>query len=181
MRRILKFLGTYIALTAIVIVGALQLSSCDRMPWNYDTAKSDSVLVAEQVEAIINPQFTTVQDIIEFRQRTDEGFVVDSIFRALPESVLSNVAAVLIKKDGSVDKKSIVKEYKANKGVYDNLPPAPISKTEATKDTVDLSSTDLGTRQSDKKVISTSYTYRTDTVNGKPVKIQIKTEESYAD
>lgn len=174
-----KFLGGYfviaLLLTVTVMVG------CKNAPWsnpnNYDTA-NDSVLVAQQVEAIVNPQFTTVQEIVDFRQQTNEGFTIDSIFRAIPEQVLHNVASVLIKKNGTVDKKSIVEEYRANSAVYDNLPATTQQPANTTQE-VDLNATDLGNRRSESDVISTSYQYRTDTINGKPVKIQIKKEESY--
>ena len=58
--------------------------------------------------------------------------------------------------------------------VYNNLP----KSTTAPVNTVDKSATDLGSRH-DSNVISTSYNYRTDTINGKPVKIRITTTESY--
>ena len=179
LRNLGRFLGGYFVFLLLLIVTFMV--GCKNAPWshpdNYDTA-NDSVLVAQQVEAIVNPQFTTVQEIVNFRQQTNEGFTVDSIFRAMPEQVLHNVAAVLIKKNGTVDKKSVVEEYRANSTVYDNLPATSLQSTNAATE-VDLSATDLGSRRNESDVISTSYNYRTDTVNGKPVKIQIKKEESY--
>lgn len=174
-----KFLGGYICVLLLAAIAIMV--SCKGAPWstpnNYDTA-GDSVLVAQQVEAIVNPQFTTVQEVVNFRQQTNEGFTIDSIFSAIPEQVLNNVASVLIKKNGIVDKKSIVKEYQANSAIYDNLP-ASTQQPANTTQNVDLNATDLGNRCSNSDVISTSYQYRTDTVNGRPVKIQIKKEESY--
>ena len=85
---------------------------------------------------------------------------------------------MLLKKSGTIDKKSIIEEYRANSTVYDNLP-VP-QQSNATTQEIDLGSTDLGSRQNQTDIISTSYQYRTDTINGKPVKIQIKKEESYA-
>lgn len=178
LRNLGRFLGGYFCVLLLAVVTLMV--GCKNAPWsnpnNYDTA-NDSVLVAQQVEAIVNPQFTTVQEIVDFRQQTNEGFTVDSIFRAIPEQVLNNVASVLIKKNGIVDKKSVVEEYRANRAVYDNLPAT--SQPATTTQEVDLNATDLGNKRSESDVISTSYQYRTDTINGKPVKIQIKQEESY--
>ena len=172
-----KFIGGLImgllALT-IIIVG------CKDMPWhgtdNYDTAVEDTICVASMVEDYLNPQFSTVNELVQFRKEVVEEYEIDSIFCSLPEATLKNVASVLIRKYGIVDKRSVVEEYRANISVYDNLP----TTQQTTTKPVDLGATDLGNRQ-DEGIISTSYQYRTDTIDDKPVKIQIKTEESYAD
>lgn len=174
-----KFLVGY--LTAILTVVLLSMASCKKWPTTGPKDYSvDSIFVAEQVEEIVNPTFLTVQEVIQYRIDMNEGLSIDSTFLAMPESVLANVAGVLLNKSVMVNKRSIVEEYRANKGVYNNLPVETSSLPDnAPLQKVDQQSTDLGTRPSG--VISTSYNYRTDTVNGKPIKIQIKTEESYAE
>ncbi len=91
-----RFLGGYTCVLLLVAVAFMV--GCKNAPWsapnNYDTA-SDSVLVAQQVEAIVNPQFTTVQEVLYFRHLTNEGFSIDSVFRALPDLVLNIVASFL--------------------------------------------------------------------------------------
>lgn len=175
-----KFMGAYLIALIVAAIGACTLIGCDRWPRshsdNYDTA--DTTLIAQQVEAIVNPEFTTVEEVIQFRHQTDQGFVIDSIFRSIPEQVLANVATVIIKKHGTLTKKTIAEEYRANMSVYDNLPTSTTALNQQPKE-VDLSSTDLGNRRD--SVIATSYSYRTDTINGKPVKIQIKKEERYVE
>ena len=170
------------------ILGALLLftismfTNCGRAPWSIPDrglTSEDSTTIAQQVDAIVNPQFYTVEDFMLFRNRTSEGYSIDSVFRSIPVTTLYNVASVVLKKNGVIDKKSIVKEYRANHSVYNNLP----TKEESTQDntsatTVDLSSTDLGSRE-EKDIISTSYEYRTDTIDGTLVKVQIKKEEKY--
>lgn len=174
-----RFLGIYLIALTLIVVGACTLTSCDRLvsyPDNYDKA-SDSVLVAQQVEAIANPVFETVKEVILYRYQADQGATIDSIFSALTDEQVKNVSTVVINRDGCATKKAIVEEYRANNTVYDNLPTASQSANVSQK--VDLSSTDLGNRRDESDVISTSYQYRTDTINGKPVKIQTKKEESY--
>lgn len=174
-----RFLGIYMIALTLAVVGACTLTSCDRLvsyPDNYDKA-SDSVLVAQQVEAIANPVFETVKEVILYRYQADQGAKIDSIFSALTDEQVKNVSTVVINRDGCATKKAIVEEYRANNTVYDNLPTASQSADVSQK--VDLSSTDLGNRRDESDVISTSYQYRTDTINGKPVKIQTKKEESY--
>lgn len=174
-----RFLGVYMIALTLAVVGVCILTSCDRLvsyPDNYDKA-SDSVLVAQQVEAIANPVFETVKEVILYRYQADQGAKIDSIFSALTDEQVKNVSTVVINRDGCATKKAIVEEYRANNTVYDNLPTASQSANVSQK--VDLSSTDLGNRRDESDVISTSYQYRTDTINGKPVKIQTKKEESY--
>lgn len=159
---------------------ALTLTSvgCKDMPWheqnNYDTAFEDSVCVAHMVEDYMNPQFTSTKDILSFKQTLVEERAIDSIFCSLPDEVLNDVASVLIKKYGIADKRDIVREFNTHADIYLSLP------QEETKKEVDLASTDLGEKQED-NTITTSYKYRVDTIDGKPVKIMIKTEESYVD
>lgn len=174
-----KFLGVYMIILMLAAVGVFTLTSCNNWPSsnpdNYDTA--DSVTVAQQIEAAINPQFTTVQDFVQFRDQVIADLKIDSAFLAMPEQILTNVASVVIKTHGVVTKKAVVEEYRANSAVYDNLPKSTASSND-TANEVDRTATDLGDRR-ESDVISTSYSYRTDTVDGKPVKVQIKKEESY--
>lgn len=177
-----KFLGVYLLSLILAVTSILSLTGCKGWPQsikdNYDVA--DSTAIAEKIEAVVNPSFTTVESIVQFLQDTNVEFTTDSVFRTMPEQVLINVASVLIKKYGNVTKKSIVEEYRANRTVYDNLPATTTPSSTGTEKEVDLSSTDLGNRRSD-DVLSTSYSYRTDTINGKVRKIQIKKEEKYVE
>lgn len=157
------------------------LSSCKNWPGhrslNNDSA--DSTMIAERVEAIINPQFSSVDELIEFRQQTEVGYAIDSTFRVIPEDVLKNVAEVMLKKGVIITKKSVVEEYRAHNGVYDNLPVQPSTEIKDSTKSIDLNATDLGTRQDKEDVFSTTFRFITDTIDGKPVKVQIKEERSY--
>lgn len=173
----LKFIYA-MAITVLSLIVSAVITSCDKRPFNYDTAE-DSVYVAEIVKNVVNPQFTNVSDAVNFQITSREGASIDSAFLAISETTLRNIANVVLQKKGFINKLEIVYEYKAHPDVYDNLPKEQVITSADLKKDVDKTATDLGQRPSG--VISTSYQYRTDTVNGKPVKIQIKTEESYAE
>ena len=163
--------------------GVMLLAACDHLRGinhgdNYDVA-NDSVRIAELFENLSTPQFATVNEAVEYRNNVVLQDSIDAIFMALPEDVLINVASVLMKKNfATITKKDIVDEYARCRNVYDNLPTKAESKSTANAQSVDLAATDLGDKPKD-SVISTSYSFRTDTINGKPVRVKIKTEKSY--
>ena len=171
-----KFLGVYL-LTAI---GALALlTSCDRLqhrPDNYDVA-NDSIKIAEAVDAVINPQFISVMDIVEYRENHNAQLEIDSVFFSLPSSTIQNVASVLFKSNrDAITKKDIVEEFKRCRNVYEKLPANDISKPDsfAKMQSVDRTGTDLGNRSS-KMTRKTQDTV----INGKPMKVIIETTETY--
>lgn len=171
-----KFLGVYL----LALVGAiLFLSSCDRLSQFKSNGDMDSISVAQAIEYAQNPLFVSIEDIVDYRTAYYENKSVDSVFFSLSPATIQNVASVLLDKcPGGITKEDIVKEYKKNQSVYDGLPDAKVTNTAPVKDTaeVDRTATDLGDRR---KIISTRYSMRTDTIDGKPVKITIKTEEYY--
>lgn len=159
-----------VALLAILLV------SCNNSPWfpnrkNYDVSQNDTTIAS----CVVEPQFVSITEVIDFWKDANEAAFVDSVFLSMNENVLRNVTNVLLKNHAFVTKKSIVEEYRANSSIYNNL----IDTTpQTTNNKVDLGATDLGNRRSD-SILSSSVNYRTDTINGHPVKIRIKTEESY--
>lgn len=122
---------------------------------------------------LINPTFLSVDDAVSYHDQLTHGLSIDSVFMSIPKKTLRNVANVCIKNSGSANKQQIVDEYITNAKVYKNLPDQPATDSggsDVTKEEKKLSG-----------VFSTEYNYYTDTVNGKPVKVQVKTEKSYAD
>lgn len=160
----------------VAALGALMLLvSCDKFGScspgdNYDT--NDSAQVAEFINSVTNPQLMSVEEALSLKNNMLEKQAIDSAFLALDNDLISTVTSVLLKKNKTVTKKDILEEYRRCSDVYNNLPKPNTTKT------VDTSATDLGVRH-DTGVISTSYNYRTDTINGKPVKIRITTTEAY--
>lgn len=167
-----------IALVTFVVVaavGSCSLSSCEKMPWSKKAPSMEETvdsLVNAKVKQTVNPIFYSVDEVLVYQDLTNDGNKIDSAFSVMPEDILKNVSHVLLKKYGTATKKDIVMEYYNHKDIYPNLPKSTES---VTKDST-ASTNDKGKKSG---VFSTSYRYKTDTVDGVPVKIQIKEEQSY--
>lgn len=166
-----KFLGVYL-LTAI---GALALlTSCDRLrhrPDNYDVA-NDSIKIAEAVDAVTNPQFISVMDIVEYRENHNTQLEIDSVFFSLPASTIQNVASVLFKKNKtSITKMDIVEEFRRCRSVYENLPEQVTRTVSKDSSAVDKTATDLGQRK-------TTKTTKDTVIDGKAMKLIVETTET---
>lgn len=167
-----KFLGVYL----LTVLGALMLLvSCDKWrhrPDNYDVA-NDSVKIAEAVQNFNNPQFSSVVEIAEYRETHAFALSIDSVFFSLSPKTIEDVSTVLFKSNKtSITKEDIVKEYQRCRNVYDKLPASNDTSAKTTNE-VDRTATDLGNRSE-----VTSISFRTDTINGKPQKIMIRTTET---
>lgn len=178
----MKKLIFFLCCILIATLGFVTFSSCG----GDDMLKTWSKTEIEQIASenassvyfdLVNPQFTNVSDVADYQDTMIEGYSIDSVFKGLPPSVLKRVADVCINKSGSTDRRQIVKEYIKNMSVYANMsredPANEVKKTD--------SATNSGGSDVTKKdgVFETSYSYYTDTINGDPVKVQVKTEKSY--
>lgn len=135
------------------------------------TLTNDTAFIVSQVESIVNPSFSSADEFITHMGIEAENKSLNEAIESMPHSVLRNVATVVLQNNGCITKQLVLNEYNAHKNVYDNLPQEQLSAPNDQKqDSID------GTNR---KIISTSYRYRTDTVNGQHRKVQIKTEESY--
>ena len=121
-------------------------------------------------QAVANPDFLSVEDAVGFKMSQLEADSIKNLYLSIPTQQLQNVAKVLVKKKGIFNMKDVVEEYRGSKQIYDTIT-TPLSTQTAKK--IDTTTTDLGNR----RVLSTNYSMRTDTIDGKPVKIMIKTEE----
>lgn len=175
----LQSFGKLFVICFIAAIGALLLNSCNRLglssPDNYDTADTLQSIVAQQIMDVENPVFIDVNDVLDYQQQQIDNTTTENLFLSLPEYVLKNVAEVLFRKGVVVTKYTIVNEYRRCSDIYNNLPKNAANDS---INEVDKSATDLGDRNAD-KIISSSVKRRTDTINGKPVRIITKTEESY--
>lgn len=150
---------------------SLSLVSCESVsnPFSStEVVKTDSTVVASYVEAIVNPQFESVQEIKMFQSRLVEEYIIDETFRTMPIDVLNNVATVCLKKNVYVTKKDIVSEYRANSSVYDNLSDQSTQSTNLTEQT------DPTTERPAVVAAIVSYHYDIDTIDGKPVKVLVE-------
>lgn len=160
--------------------------SCSGVPGVYPddgvTKEYVDSAVAAGVQNYINPLFSSVDEVLVFKDLTAEGQAVDDAFNAMPEDVLKNVAAVCIKREGHISKRGIVYEYRANSAVYNNL---PTSTDTTSKDTV-TANPNLGTsaggqpyRPDTLPVNETTYTQHDTTIGGKTYKVRTRTEKTY--
>lgn len=195
MKKSFKFLGGYLIGVLLVCIGALiSCTSCSNTGSIFgdeDGVSKEYVdsVVAANIQNLVNPVFTEVDAVLAFKSLSLEGEAIDNAFNELSDELLTNVATVCIRRDGYVSKRGIVYEYRANPGIYDNLP-GP--KDDSTK-------TDAITEESKSDVTSTAaggVSYRPDSnnagpknetsfrqhdtiVNGKPYKVHIKQEKTY--
>ena len=167
-------LSALIALTAFTVAQRNNWLPAPQMN-NFDTG--DSIKVAQIYEQLKSPQMYTLTDVQLLQDKMVEESTVDNLFMSITPDIMRNVVGVLLNTEGFATKESIVKEYRANDGIYNNLP-APATAPETTDSSkVDLSATDLGNRSD--KTISSSFMRHTDTVNGKPVNVITETTKRY--
>ena len=155
-----------LAIAAILITSI----SCEKAPWSQQSDDSNyEISVASEMDAILNPMFSSVKEIKDFRNRLVDEYNTDVCFRSMPDDVLFNVSTVCLKKNTYVTKKDIVEEYRANSDVYNNLETNGPEKTnDAKKDTTVVEGQQLPAPS------SISYHYEIDTINGRPVKTLIE-------
>ena len=129
-----KFIRGVLCLIMLSCV-AFTVSSCDkfRIYTSNDVLEKDSVLIAKKFKALQNPEFKTVDELVYYQSDVKQNFTNDSIFRTIPEQALREIAGVVLKREGFLDKSVIVGEYKDNYDkVYKYLPD---KKQEEAKDT----------------------------------------------
>ena len=141
---------------------------------NFD--EGDSIKVAQVYEQLKSPTMYTIKDVQDLQDQMVHESTVDNLFMSIPPDIIRNVVSVLLNTEGYVTKESIVNEYRANDGIYNNLPTANATEQVDSQE-VDRGATDLGNRSD--KTISTSFTRHTDTVNGKPVNVITETTKRY--
>ena len=99
---------------------AFTVSSCDKLGiyTSNDVMQKDSILITKKFKALQNPEFKTVDELIYYQNDVKQDFTNDSIFKAIPETALREIAGVVLKREGHLDKLLIVGEYKDN---YDKV------------------------------------------------------------
>lgn len=168
------------AITGCVILAGLVMcgmTSCKNtaLPWGEKTPAIEETvdsLVQLAVMDAINPSFESAEQVVVYRDLSLDGESIDSVFKSMSERDLFTVSTVVIKRSGSATKKDIVEEYSSHADIYNNLP-----QSEQQTQNIASNEGDPGAKKDD--VFSTSYRFHTDTVDGQPVKVQIKEEKSY--
>lgn len=176
----------FILFTCAAFVMALGFSACTDStpkPWSKEAIEEIAKESARTVYyELTNPTFNTVDEAVIAQDTYIDGRSIDSTFYSLKPSTLKRVADVCINKNGFADKKAIVGEYLKNISVYSNMSDSvapPTTKDDKSTATDSGGSDVTKDSGSDGKVFSTEYSYHTDTVDGKPVRVQTKVEKSY--
>lgn len=125
-----SMIGAYLVVLLIcVVVGTFCCTSCNKIVKSpteqIDIPDVDSLAIASIKAAIVNPVFETASDVLVFRNNKIEESRVDSLFLTLPDKTLLDVYSVCSKKYDSVNKFTMMDEYRANRQVYDNLSSTP--------------------------------------------------------
>ena len=121
---------------------AFTVSSCDKLGiyTSNDVMQKDSILITKKFKALQNPEFKTVDELIYYQNDVKQDFTNDSIFKAIPQTALREIAGVVLKREGHLDKLLIVGEYKDNYDkVYKYLPD---KKQEEASDTTKVTTKD---------------------------------------
>ena len=114
------------ALVAVLFIGIIGfgVTSCHEggIKGYFLQEESSSETAYQAVEDLVNPSLGCVKDVVDFHSTLTSNMEIDSIFMALPETVIIDVSSVLLKKMSPITKKDIVDEYNRNRAIYDNLP-----------------------------------------------------------
>lgn len=102
---------------------ATLLVSCQYVgaPEETEEPENDSAWLYEELQQVTNPTFSSLEEIMVYRQSMIDANTTDSIFVSLSDPIIRNVTAVVLKNYKEVSKASIVDEYLRNKRIYDNL------------------------------------------------------------
>lgn len=162
MKKFLNFL-----LMCMFALVAFITTSCDRLG-KYTQTKDNTtnvVTVEDKIICPFDPEFTTTEQVMEFRQRLAEEYELDSVMLVMPENVLLNVASVCEKKMNKFKRRQLVDEYLKNKDIYNNLS----NKTNAVKTTSTMEESRITPEPPEKLVLSE---YKDTIINGKKHRIE---------
>lgn len=172
MRRVIKTFKAHLCVLVLTLAMIFISASCDYVGGEIPTPSTDSTYIAEDIDAMWNPSLTTVSEVLLLQKRLAEEYDVDQELCSMPEDLLVTVSKVCLNKYGTVKKKDIVDEYRANISVYNNMY-SPQQNTQQ-KDSAVVEGQPVTI---DVKPVSTSYYYEIDTIDGKPIKMLIKQEK----
>ena len=136
MKETLKWLAAFIVLVFVSTVAtlcAIKYVGHKFLPTTFDSSATTAQM---DLDMNCTEQLKSLTDVFQLRQEMMDKSRIDSTFLAIDDGPLSNVVAVLLKRDGFTNKDAIVNEYVSGRAVYDNLPPTPnVQSNETTKET----------------------------------------------
>ena len=181
MKKALLGLSLVLSIVALILSGFASYKMDKLVSPEGDKSAYVDSLVLESVQNTVNPLFSSVEEVLTFRDLSVEGEAIDNEFNAMPEELLKTVAGTLIKREGHASKRSIVYEYRANKQVYDNLPSADNKPNGPDATTGESSSTEGNSVRKDSvgPQNEVRYNQHDTVVGGKTYKVRTKTETTY--
>jgi len=150
------FLTGVLTLIVGLLIGAIYLNWPSEWRLKDEPPQTEELTVSQQIQEFLDPSFENSNDVLLFRRALLQDAYIDSVFYALPNDVLENVAAVVINKQGRATKETIVVEYSNNSEVYNNLPPPDAKATDSnfTAPTATVASTSKSEDNSDSVTIN---------------------------
>lgn len=181
MKKALLGLSLVLSIVALILSGFASYKMDKLVSPEGDKSAYVDSLVLESVQNTVNPLFSSVEEVLTFRDLSVEGEAIDNEFNAMPEELLKTVAGTLIKREGHASKRSIVYEYRANRQVYDNLPSADNKPNGPDATTGESSSTEGNSVRKDSvgPQNEVRYNQHDTVVGGKTYKVRTKTETTY--
>lgn len=181
MKKALLGLSLVLSIVALILSGFVSYKMDKFVSPEGDKSAYVDSLVQESVQNTVNPLFSSVEEVLTFRDLSVEGEAIDNEFNAMPEELLKTVAGTLIKREGHASKRSIVYEYRANRQVYDNLPSADNKPNGPDATTGESSSTEGNSVRKDSvgPQNEVRYNQHDTVVGGKTYKVRTKTETTY--
>ena len=130
----------------LLLCVALELTSCNHRKYaDVYIESEDSVYNAKQIDDYFNPTFTTIDDVLKYRDKLSKRDFDDSIIRNMPNETLINVSTVLLNKSKIFTQSDIVDEYLRSNTIYDNLPKQSVDPPKDTlKTSITLKDTIIG-------------------------------------
>lgn len=126
MKRFLYGLLIVVIATVMSVAANVGLIKYDNNPVTKFVAQSvGTTEVSACLDSLVNPEFTSVNDVFVLRDRLANDAYVDSVFLSLSPNVLQNVSSVLLKRQRTFTKYDIVGEYAKGGDVYDILTSPP--------------------------------------------------------
>lgn len=122
----MKRLFTVMSASLIALLTILTFGSCDvKQKFKQEVLKEDSLMVRNMMEAVDNPTFTSVDDVMVYYHDEKQYRTQDSVFFSIPQNVIPDIVSVLQKNHDPVTKASVANEFENNKRIYLNLPNKP--------------------------------------------------------
>lgn len=179
MKRKISLIGAYLVSLLFVCTCVIGMcTACDSFKGSDSKAPTaiDSALVSQCIYDYFNPEFTSVEEVLDFQYGIREDAEIDSFIRTTSSDKLSNIASVLFKRGERVTIRTLLREYQCNKNVYDNLPTSNTPAQDSIKtDNKAMEEPPTGVGKSSTKQKSISY--KDTTIDGKRCLMETKISE----